>query len=86
LPDWGPFGSNFLEAVALPGFRWWGCDSPDGRYLREGAKCGRMVTGQPSLRSAPLIRFEAPTPEEFYYPMNRVPIGTPLFALRSRSI
>jgi hypothetical protein len=38
-----------------------------------------MVTAQPSsLSSAPLMRFEARTPQRFYSPMNGVAIGTPL--------
>jgi hypothetical protein len=60
LPEWGPFGSNFLEAVWLPGWapQWWTCDYDDGRYLREGSKCGRMLTGQPSFSHTPQSRFD----------------------------
>jgi len=77
LPEWGPLGSNFLEAVVVPGFQpqWWSCSYADGRYNGYVTKCGRTATGQTSLSAAPLMRFELSTPQKLYYPFNRVAIG-----------
>ncbi|MBV8053631.1 MAG: hypothetical protein JO071_00150, partial [Deltaproteobacteria bacterium] len=78
LPDWGSFSTNYLEAVWMPGLapQWWECNYADGRYDNYGTKCGRMLTGQPSLSSAPLMRFEALTPQQAYYPFTEVAAGT----------
>jgi len=68
LPDFGPLSSNFLELVWTPGWnpQWWECDYADQRYDFYMTKCGRNVTGQPSLSSAPLMRFESLTPQKVY--------------------
>ena len=82
LPDLGPLSSNFLELVWSPGWnpQWWECDYADQRYDFYMTKCGRNVTGQPSLSSAPLMRFEALTPQKIYkYGVFADPIaGTPI--------
>jgi hypothetical protein len=68
LPDFGPLSSNFLELIWSPGWnpQWWECDYADQRYDFYMTKCGRNVTGQPSLSSAPLMRFESMTPQKIY--------------------
>jgi hypothetical protein len=78
LPEWGPFGSNFLEAVVLPGFQpqWWACNYADYRYRGDLTKCGRQSTGQTSLSSSPFMRFETLPPQKFGWPFNRVTVGT----------
>src|SRR4029077_15413788 len=87
LPDFGPLSSNFLELVWSPGWnpQWWECDYADQRYDFYMTKCGRNVTGQPSLSSAPLMRFESLTPQKIYRlgvfadPIKGAPLGTPGF-------
>ena len=78
LPEWGPFGSNFLEAVVLPGWQpqWWENARADGAYSGESTKMGREAVGQYSLSSAPLMRFESYTPQNYDAQFNRVTIGT----------
>jgi hypothetical protein len=78
LPDWGPMTSNFFELVWSPGFnpQWWECDYADQRYLNYGTKCGRQLTGQPSLSSSPLMRFESQVPQRYYPGFNGVLVGT----------
>src|SRR5712692_10390523 len=68
LPDFGPLSTNFLELVWMPGLapQWWECDYPDQRYDGYQSKCGRQSTGQPSLSSGPLMRFEAHVPQHIY--------------------
>jgi hypothetical protein len=68
LPDFGPLSTNFLELVWMPGLapQWWECDYPDQRYDGYQSKCGRQSTGQPSLSSSPLMRFEAHVPQHIY--------------------
>src|SRR6266446_5942694 len=68
LPDFGPLSSNFLELVWSPGWnpQYTECDYADQRYDGYQTKCGRNVTGQPSLSSAPLMRFESMTPQKIY--------------------
>src|SRR5216683_3190537 len=68
LPDFGLLSSNFLELVWSPGWdpQWWECDYADQRYDFYMTKCGRMATGQTSLSSAPLMRFESLTPQKIY--------------------
>jgi hypothetical protein len=82
LPDFGPLSSNFLELVWTPGWnpQYWECDYADQRYDGYTTKCGRNVTGQPSLSSAPLFRFEALTPQKIYrYGVFADPaLGTPI--------
>ena len=77
LPEWGPFGSNFLEAVVLPGWQpqWWECARGDGAYNGQGTKCGRQVVGQFSLNASPLMRFESYTPQNYNAMFNRVVVG-----------
>jgi hypothetical protein len=80
LPDWGSMTSNFLEVIWMPGFspQWWECSYPDGRYNGYITKCGRMLTGQPSLSSGPLMRYEALVPQQYYPGFNGVLAGTSL--------
>lgn len=80
LPDWRALTSNFLEVIWMPGWapQWWECNYADQRYQGYGTKCGRMLTGQPSLSSAPLMRFEALTPQQYYPGFNGVIAGTSL--------
>src|SRR5712664_2836185 len=68
LPDFGPMSTNFLELVWSPGLnpQYWECDYADQRYDGYQSKCGRMLTGQPALSSAPLMRFESLTPQHLY--------------------
>src|SRR5216683_5911147 len=68
LPDFGPLSSNFLEVVWSPGWnpQYTECDYADQRYDGYQTKCGRNVTGQPALSSAPLMRFESMTPQKIY--------------------
>src|SRR5712691_9159144 len=68
LPDFGPLSTNFLELVWMPGLapQWWECDYPDQRYDGYQSKCGRQSTGQPSMSSSPLMRFEAHVPQHIY--------------------
>ena len=68
LPDFGPLSSNFLELVWSPGWnpQWWECDYADQRYDGYQTKCGRNVTGQTSLSSAPFMRFEPLTAQHVY--------------------
>src|SRR5713101_2935389 len=68
LPDFGPLSTNFLELVWMPGLapQWWECDYPDQRYDGYQSKCGRQATGQPSMSSSPLMRFEAHVPQHIY--------------------
>src|SRR3984893_7832542 len=68
LPDFGPFSTNFLELVWSPGWnpQYTECDYADQRYDGYQTKCGRKLTGQPSLSSAPLMRFESLTPQHIY--------------------
>jgi hypothetical protein len=86
LPDFGPLSTNFLELVWMPGWspQYWECDYADQRYDGYGSsKCGRQLTGQPSLSSSPLMRFEALTPQHIYKygvfadPAAGVPINGP---------
>jgi len=80
LPDFGPFSTNFLELVWSPGLnpQYWECDYADQRYDGYQSKCGRQLTGQPSLSSAPLMRFEALTPQKIYkYGVFADPLGAP---------
>jgi hypothetical protein len=87
LPDFGPLSTNFLELVWNPGWdpQWWECDYADQRYDFYMTKCGRQLTGQPSLSSAPLMRFESLTPQKIYRlgvfadPIKGAPLGTPGF-------
>jgi hypothetical protein len=68
LPDFGPLSTNFLELVWNPGLdpQYWECDYYDGRYDGYQSKCGRKLTGQPSLGSGSLMRFESLTPQHIY--------------------
>src|ERR1700730_10280515 len=68
LPDFGPFSTNFLELVWMPGWspQYTECDYADQRYDGYQTKCGRNLTGQPLLSSAPPMRFEALTPQKIY--------------------
>src|SRR5690348_14112756 len=85
LPDFGPLSTNFLELVLSPGWdpQWWECDYADQRYDFYMTKCGRQLTGQASLSSAPLMRFEPLTPQHIYKygvfadPAKGVPINGP---------
>src|SRR5712692_8908742 len=87
LPDFGPLSTNFLEVVWSPGLnpQYWECDYADQRYDGYQSKCGRMLTGQPALSSAPLMRFEYLTPQHLYRlgvfadPIKGAPLGTPGF-------
>jgi hypothetical protein len=78
LPDWGQFTSNFLELVWSPGWdpQWWECNHPDARYHGYLTKCGRQLTGQPSLSASPLMRFEALVPQQYYFGFNGPTVGT----------
>jgi hypothetical protein len=60
LPDYGRFGSNFLEVVWLPGFapQWWEGDFCDGRFLGEDTKLARMNGAQPAACHGPSARFD----------------------------
>jgi hypothetical protein len=83
LPDFGPLSTNFLEVVWTPGWnpQYTECDYADQRYDGYQTKCGRKVTGQPSLSSAPLMRFESLTPQKIYRlgvfadPIKGAPLG-----------
>src|SRR5439155_25950714 len=55
--------------------QWLECDYADQRYHGYITKCGRMLTGQPSLSSAPLMRFESLTPQKYYPGFNGVVKG-----------
>jgi hypothetical protein len=85
LPDFGPLSTNFLELVLSPGWdpQWWECDYADQRYDFYMTKCGRQLTGQASLSSSPLMRFEPLTPQHIYKygvfadPAKGVPINGP---------
>ncbi len=50
LPNWGPFGSNFIEAVLIPGFEpmWTNIDYYDGRYVGDSTVAGRVINGATS--------------------------------------
>src|SRR5216684_1606865 len=86
LPDFGPLSSNFLEVVWSPGWnpQYTECDYADQRYDGYQTKCGRNVTGQPALSSAPLMRFESMTPQKIYRlgvfedPLKGAPLGAKL--------
>jgi hypothetical protein len=77
LPDKGPMTSNFLELVWNPGWdpQFWECDYADQRYHGYITKCGRMLTGQPSLSSSPLMRFESQVPQKYQFNFNGVIVG-----------
>jgi hypothetical protein len=77
LPEWGPFGSNFLEAIVVPGFspQWWSCNYADGRYDNMVTKCGREASGQNSFSASPLMRFETFVPQHANYPLEPVLVG-----------
>jgi len=66
LPDFGPLSTNFLELVWSPGWdpQWWETDYADQRYDGESSKLGRKHSGQASLSSNPLMRFEPLTPQK----------------------
>ena len=68
LPDFGPLSTNFLELVWMPGWapQWWECDYEDARYKGYITKCGRKLTGQPTLTSGPPQRFDVHVPQTYY--------------------
>jgi hypothetical protein len=63
VPDWGPFTSNFLEAVWIPGVQpmWWSNDYYDNRYNGESTIAGRVNSGFPSGISHGGGRFDVHT-------------------------
>jgi Protein of unknown function (DUF1302) len=61
LPDFGPFSSNFIEGVIIPGFQpmWNSNEYADGRYSGEMAVAGRVSNGFLSgVAHAPSGRFD----------------------------
>src|SRR5579885_1913630 len=61
LPEWGPFTSNFLELVVMPGFQpmyWPEQDTPYGIYKDEMIKSGRVNPCFPAASHGPSGRFD----------------------------
>lgn len=68
LPGFGPFSSNFIEAVIQPGFspQWWENDYADGRYKDHSLTMGRAITGAPAAMHGPSARFDIHYDNQLY--------------------
>lgn len=80
LPEWGPFTSNFLELVVMPGFQpmyWPEQDTPYGIYKDEMIKSGRVNPCFPAASHGPSGRFDVHYDNRFNPPFNEILVTAP---------
>lgn len=69
LPDFGPFSSNFIEGVLIPGFQpvWNSWEYADGRYAGQQTIAGRVSNGFLSgINRLPSGRFDEHYDNQYY--------------------
>jgi hypothetical protein len=67
LPEFGPFTSNFLEAVIDPRYQpQWNFDYADGRDLNQMGVSGSISQGFPAAHTGPSTRFDVHNLIQYY--------------------